>query len=618
MEMEDRNMSKENRRPIRGILFWIFFPLITFIISALLLFYLDMANGPLIIMIIECVAIVAAVVVRILLRGKRFVFRMIPFLSLVAINFILIPLAKPSVEVWKAYDTKDPEYTEVLALENGGVRGVYNNDKTVQVYAGIPYAKAPVGDLRWKEPQDVDNWIGVRDCSNYAAREVQNDNAPLIDGLVEIYGQKMYVPNFIMEPYQNMSEDCLYLNIWRPNNDKKDLPILVYIHGGSLTGGSSAYFDIRGEEMAKKDVIMITIQYRLGVFGYFAHPDLQVESEHGTTGNYGLLDQIKALEWVNRNAAYFGGDASNITVAGESAGSSSVSAICSSPLAKGLFKRAIGESSSLVVKHAPHTYRKFDDALQMGKDIMSEFKCSSISELRAISAEKLVKTKYTNSSMTKDGYALVDDPYDVYLKGENNEEALLNGYNVLEGDAFVVPQYLLSPTNKNNIKNRLTEYFGATYAEKLCELYKGEIEEDAFSTMNRIFSVYWFMYPHYSWVNMAIDNGVQVYSYQFTKENHYRGTYHAGEMVYAYGNVKHDPKSFRYNESDFALSETMLTYWSNFAKTGDPNSDGLEHWDLYNKEDRKLMELGSRVGPKDDDNLKGFALFDEYMDYLSK
>lgn len=608
----------KNKGLIKGILFWIFFPLITLIISALLLFYLDMANGPLVIMIIECIAIAIAIVVRILLRGKRFVFRMIPFLSLVVINCILLPLAKPSVDKWKAYDYKDPVYTDVLTLENGQVKGVLNEDKSVAVYAGIPYAKAPVGDLRWKEPQDVENWVGVRDCSYFAAREVQNDNAPIIDGLVEIYGQKMYVPNFIMEPTQNMSEDCLYLNIWRPNNDKKDLPILVYIHGGSLTGGSGASFDIRGEEMAKKDVIMITIQYRLGVFGYFAHPELQEESANHTTGNYGLLDQIKALEWVNKNASYFGGDASNITVAGESAGSSSVSAICSSPLAKGLFKRAIGESSSLVIKHAPHTYRKLDDALQMGKDIMNEYQCASINELRAIPAEKLVKTKYTNSSMTKDGYALVDDPYEVYLKGENNEEALLNGYNVLEGDAFVVPQYLLSPTNKGNIKSRLTDYFGETYAEKICELYKNEIEENAFATMNRIFSVHWFMHPHYSWTREALKNGVTVYSYQFTKNNHYRSTYHAGEMVYAYGNIKHDPKSFRYNESDYVLSEAMLYYWANFAKNGNPNGEGLPNWAPYNQEDNLLMELGERLGPKQDDNLAGFALFDEYDEYLSK
>ena len=610
--MEEKKPSK-----VKTILFWIFFPIISLLISALLLFYLDLANGPLVIMILECIFLAAAIVIRIILRKKRFVLRMIPFLSLVAVNLILIPFAKPLVEAFPATKGGNGGPTEVLTLANGKVQGVYTKDKEVEVYAGIPYAKAPVGELRWKEPQDVENWEGVKDCSYFAPRCMQVDNNAVVDSLVEIYGQKMYVPDFQMQPRQNMSEDCLYLNIWKPNTNKTNLPILMYIHGGSLTGGSGAGDDIRGEEMARKDVIMITIQYRLGVFGYFAHPELQNESPNHTTGNYGLLDQIKALEWVNDNASYFGGDASNITIAGESAGSSSVSAICSSPLASGLFKRAIGESSSLVVKEPPHTYRKIDDALQMGKDIMDEYKCKNINELRAISAEKLVKTKFTNSSMTLDGYALTKNPYDVYKDGENNEEALLNGYNVQEGDAFVIPQYLLSPTNKGNINSRLAAIFGQDFANELCEFYKDEINEDAFATMNKIFSIYWFMHPHYSWRNMALNNGVTVYSYQFTKENHFRGTYHAGEMVYAYGNVKNDRKTYRFDASDLALSETMLSYWSNFAKTGNPNGEGLPTWNEYNGTDNKLMELGAVVAPKNDDNIEAFKLFDKYLDSKS-
>lgn len=608
--------EKKNSR-VKGILFWIFFPIITLLITGLVLFYLDMANGPLYLFIIECIVIVIAVVFRILLRGKRFVFRMIPFLAFLGITVLVVVLAKPTVERFKAYEGK-AEYTEVLELENGKVKGVFNKDKSVEVYAGIPYAKAPIGELRWKEPQDVENWTDTKDCSYYAARCMQTDNMPVIDSLVNLYGEGLYHPWLKMEPKQNMSEDCLYLNIWRPSGNKKDLPILVYIHGGSLTGGTGASFDNRGEEVAKKDVIMITIQYRLNVFGYFAHPSLQEESSNHTTGNYGLLDQIKALEWINKNASYFGGDKTNITIAGESAGSSSVSAICASPLAKGLFKRAIGESSSVIVKQAPHTFRKMDDALKMGEDIMKEFKCENIEDLRKIPAEKLVNTKYTNSSMTIDGYALPKHPYEIYEAKENNEEALLNGYNVKEGDAFVIPNYLLSPTNKGNIEKRLATIFGDTYASKWCELYKDEIEKDAFSVMNKIFSIYWFMHPHYSWASIALDNGEDVYSYQFTKENHYRGTYHAGEIIYAYGNVKHDPKTYRYDDSDLKLSETMLSYWTNFAKTGNPNGEGLTEWPLYNKEDRKLMELGTHLGPIEDKNLEAFKLVDEYIDYSLK
>ena len=392
-----------------------------------------------------------------------------------------------------------------------------------------------------------------------------------------------------------------------------NLPILFYVHGGSLTTGSSAYEDYNGEEVAKRGVIMITIQYRLGVFGYFAHPDLAKESPNGTTGNYGLLDQIFALKWINENAANFGGDKNNITIAGESAGSSSVSAICASPLAKNLFKRAIGESSSLVIKRAPHTYRTMDDAYKISNNILKEFNCSSIEELRKIPATRLVNTKYKNSEMMLDGYALTKDPYQVYLDGENNEEALLNGYNVKEADAFVVPTFLFSPTNKNNAKQRLIDYFDKEYGEKIYDLYKSRIEENAFEAFNEIISVYWFIQPHHSWSNVAANNGLDVYRYQFTKENGFHGTYHSGEMPYCYGNLERQNKSFAYDESDYQLEKIMVSYWSNFAKYGNPNGEGLPTWDKYTA-NGDVMELGSHVGPLEDKYLALYDLLDGFID----
>ena len=598
------------------IAFWIIFPLLTATFLSLMLFYFDLANGPLVFFILEMVAIAIFIFFRILLRNNKFRFRMIPTLTLLVITGLLIAFARPTTEMKSAAYYANPVATEVLTLKNGKIQGVYNKDKDVEVYAGIPYAKAPIGELRWKEPQEVENWEGIKDCSYFAARAMQNDQSPIINTLVDMYAEKAWHPDYNMTPLQNMSEDCLYLNIWRPAKITSNLPILVYIHGGSLTSGSSSYEDYNGEEMAKTGVIMITIAYRLGVFGYFAHEQLISESPNHTTGNYGLLDQIQALKWINENASYFGGDASNITIAGESAGSSSISAICSSPLAKGLFKRAIGESSSLVVKAPPHTYRSKDSALKVGDNIMKEFSCSSIEELRKIPADQLIHTKYTNSSMTLDGYALSKDPYQVYLDGENNEEALLNGFNVLEGDAFVIPQYLFSPTNKDNILPRLKEAFGDLYGQKFYDLYKTEIEKDAFSVFNEIFSIYWFMYPHYSWMNMANSNGVNVYSYQFTKENGFHGTYHAGEMIYAYGNVKKDTHSYRYNDSDVALSNTMLSYWSNFAKTGNPNGSNLPNWETYDPNKEEIMELGATVGKKATPHVAAFKLCEEYSEYL--
>lgn len=585
------------------------------LLGALTIFYLDLANGPIVILILSISNIVCLGASLVFVLKKKLIFKFVPWVAFVLISAVLLPLAKPSVEARNAVNYANPVQTEVMHLANGDVRGVFNQDKTVEVYAGIPYAKPPVGDLRWKEPQPLDNWEGVKECDKFAPKSMQPASNPVMNTLVDMYSEKGWHPDYKMHPEQDMSEDSLYLNIWKPSHASSNLPIFFYIHGGSLTTGSSAFSDYNGEEMAKRGVIMITIQYRLGVFGYYAHKDLIDESTNNTTGNYGLLDQIFALKWVNDNAEYFGGDKNNITIAGESAGSSSVSALCSSPLAKGLFKKAIGESSSLVIKRAPHTYRKMEKALETGEKIMEEQNCSSIAELRKVSAEKLVTTKYENPSMTLDGYALTKDPYDVYLAGENNEESLLNGYNVKESDAFVVPTNLFNPTNKNNILERLKAAFNDEMGQKIYDLYKDKIEKNAFEAYNEIISVYWFIQPHHSWSNLAYNNGVKVYRYQFTKENGYHATYHSGEMIYAYGNVRKDPKKYRYNESDYLLADIMLTYWSNFAKTGDPNGSDVPTWNLYNPSNNKVMELGEHLGDIDDEYLSLYKLLDEYIDW---
>lgn len=602
----------------QSIAFWIIFPILTILVTAILIFYLDLANGPLAIFIIEMILIAAFIVVRIILRNKRFVFRMIPTLALVVSTVILLSIAHPAIERKSAAFYDNPVKTPVMSLVNGDVQGVYNKDKTVRIYAGIPYAKAPVGDLRWKETQPVEDWEGVKDCSYFAPRSMQNDRSDVINTIADIYSAKGWYPDYNMIPLQDMSEDSLYLNIWRPNNDETNLPILVFIHGGSLMTGSSAYDDYNGEEMAKTGLIMITITYRLGVFGYFAHPDLIEESPNNTTGNYGLLDQIEALRWIKKNASKFGGDENSITIAGESAGSSSVSALCASPIVKEehLIKRAIGESSSVVLKAPPHTYRSMDDALKTGEKIMKEFGCTTIEQLRKISAAELVKTSYDNDAMTLDGYALKQNPYDVYLEGNSAEEALLNGYNVKESDAFIIPQYLLNPTNANNILERLKGAFGDEYAQKIYDAYKEEINKDAFSVFNEVFSVYWFIYPHHIWSKMALNEGKDVYRYQFTKYNRFHETYHVGEIIYAYGNVsKSYNYQYRYNESDIKLSKIMLSYWSNFAKTGNPNGEGLPTWDKY-VSDGDVMELGSNVGPIKDKYQTLYSILDEYIENI--
>ena len=600
------------------VVFWVIFPIISLLIGLLIFFYLDMANGNIWWLVFGIISFFLFVFLRIFLRDKKIYIRQLAWSSLLVSFLLIVLFAKPKVTVRLAVDSENPIKTDVLELKNGKVQGLYTDDKSIEVYAGIPYAKPPVGDLRWKEPQDVDNWSDVLDCTHFKSMSMQPGSNHIMNSLVDLYAQKNWHPDFTELEKQDVSEDSLYLNIWRPSTIKDNLPILVYIHGGSLTNGSSADYNYNGEEMAKTGLIVITIQYRLGIFGYFANDDLAKESENHTTGNYGLLDQIKALEWVNANASYFGGDKDNITIAGESAGSSSISALCTSPLAKGLFKRAIGESSSLAIKVPPHTFRELDDAKKTGKEILKEFNCSNVSELRKVDAKKLVKTKFKNDKMTIDGYALTKSPYQVYLDHENNEEYLLNGFNVKESDAFVVPLYLTNPTNKNNIKSRLEEVFGLNITNKILDLYQDKIEEDAFSAFNEIISVYWFIHPHYSWSNLAYNNGVIVYKYQFTKENGYYGNYHSGELIYVFGNVYKSKYKYRYNDSDIELSNQMIKYWSNFCKTGDPNSTDLTKWNLFNPNENKLIEFGDKVFEKEDPYLKLYDILDLFMDEVKK
>ena len=401
-------------------LFWILFPIGWTLITAFLLFFYDLTNGPLFLFIIQIVILLGFFAISVLFINKKWWMRLLTWVGFLAVTFTCISFSKPSVESKSAAFYQNPvRINEPLVLNQGKVQGIYNKDKSVQIYAGIPYAKAE----RWKLPQAY-SWENTLDGSHFGPKSMQPASNALTSTLVDIYSEKGWHPYYTMEPEQNRSEDSLFLNIWKPNTTETNLPILVYIHGGSLTTGSSAYNDYNGEALAKMGIIMITIQYRLGVFGYFAHPDLKTESlaetGHATTGNYGLLDQIYALKWINDNATNIGGDKNNITIAGESAGSSSVSAICTSPLAKGLFKRAIGESSSIAIKKAPHTYRSEKDAYATSEKILKEFKCSSIDELRKIKAEKLVKTKHSNSSMMLDCYALTKDPYQVYLDHDNN------------------------------------------------------------------------------------------------------------------------------------------------------------------------------------------------------
>ena len=555
------------------------------------------------------------------LSKKKLPLRLLSWVAFIVLTDLVFALSAPPEKQVPAVDVKHPAQTEIVSVAQGQVRGVKNKDETVEVFAGIPYAAPPVDDLRWKAPQPPEGWNDVRECDTFAPMSMQTRNHPIYDTLMQIVG----FHRFAITPKDNyvgaMSEDSLYLNIWRPANVTEKTPVLFFIHGGSLTGGQTWYTEYNGESLAKKGVIVVNCAYRLGVFGYYANEALQMEDPHGTTGNYGLLDQIAALQWVHDNIASFGGDPDNITVAGESAGSSSVNAICVSPLAKGLFKRAIAESSGVSSKAPYHTFRSLPAALKTGKKIQEEFGAATIDDLRKIPAETLVQTKFTNSAMCADGYVIIEQPYYTYLKRENNEEALLNGFNAHECDVFTFMQKV----DEENYEESLKEVLG-DHAAEAAALYPPEEQPKAYrlalveaggsakGSFNKIVSAAWFSYSHYVWSNAMANEGKNVYLYYFTKDNGSLGSNHAGELPYAYGNLRYHANL--YDETDFALTEAMQQYWVNFIKTGDPNGEGLPEWPRFNDDRTQAMELGTSIAVTDLPDQKLFSVLDTYQEEL--
>ncbi len=552
------------------------------------------------------------------LADKSIWLRLAAFALFIAALVGVGKLSAPPARQTPAVSAKEPGVTPVRSTQCGDLTGVFTEDGGVEVYAGIPYAKPPVGELRWKAPEKPEPWSGVRACDTFAPMSMQPRSNVLFDAVSHIVVYNDYKITTKDNWLQAMSEDSLYLNVWKPAGDVSDCPVLVYIHGGSLTTGSAYYRDHSGEAFARQGVVFVSIAYRLGVFGYYAHPDLAAEDPNGSTGNYGLLDQILALEWVRDNIASFGGDPEKVTIAGESAGASCVNALCVSPLAKGLFRYAIAESSGITGKEPYHTFRRYSSALETGSAIMEEFGANSIDELRSVPAEKLVSTRYPNSAMTVDGYAITEQPYLTYENGENNEQALLSGYNMHEADVFVAT----TKVTRENYLEKLRPVFG-DHAEEAAALFPPAERDpeytyfldaggEAKGSFNELYSAAWFDYSHYNWGRLLAAEGRPVYEYFFNKNNGGIGSIHSGEIPYAYGNLPADSRL--YGADDYALSDIMTGYWLNFIRTGDPNGEGLPAWQKFNDDPTMVLELNTEVRMVKDKYLGVYDLIDMYMD----
>ncbi len=549
------------------------------------------------------------------IKNKRRRTRFLAWLGFFAVLGATMIISQPPYKCVPAVDVKKPEKTEVISISDGDISGVFSEDKSVEVFAGIPYAKPPVGDLRWKEPQEPDKWEGVRECDTFAPMSMQKRNSELYNSLTSIIGYHNYKIDLKDNYREAVSEDSLYINVWKPGGEVKNAPVLVFIHGGSLTSGQPSFSEYRGEDLAKKGIIVVNFGYRLNVFGYMANEELAKESPNKTTGNYGLLDQVQALKWVQKNIKYFGGDPSAVTVAGESAGSSSVNALCISPLAKGLFRYAIGESSGITPITPYHTFRDMAEALIQGDKTLDDFGAKSVGDLRKIPAEELVNTSANNSAMTVDGYAITEQPYLTYEKKQNNEQALLNGYNSHEANVFG----LFNKVDDKAYENAMSDLFGK-YSKDVLSAYPADSKKldydfaveaggSAKGTYNYVLGGTWFAYSHKKWSDYVAEENRPVYFYCFSKDNKSLRANHGGEMPYAYGNLwRH---AWLYDEKDEALSEAMQNYWVNFVKTGNPNGENLPEWKQYTKTEKQLLQLDEEIKMADDMYSELYTIIDK-------
>ena len=599
------------------------FSIVLFLVTLLYLVLLELSKNMIIGWLVGIFAAVIFFLERYTLKKQGITttkIKVISWCSFCLILFINYFFSAPPYKNVPAVDIKDPQITNVVQVEQGDLRGVYNEDKSVRVFAGIPYAAPPIGELRFKEPQAPENWEGIRECDEFGPMAMQPRSFPLWDSITHILGWHDYRVKFGDEYLEAMSEDCLYLNVWAPEEDEELKPVVIYIHGGSLTTGQSSYVEYRGEDFAKQGVVFVDFAYRLGVFGYYTADDLKAESLNGTTGNYGLLDQIAAVKWVHDNIESFGGDPNQITIAGESAGSSSVNALCVSPLSEGLFKYAIAQSSGILAVEPFHTFRSYDEAVEEGQKVRDKFKVKTSEELRKISAYKLLKHGSDQSAMTVDGYAIIEQPYLTYEKGNNHEQALLNGFNAKEADAFL----LETKATSENYKELLSEEIGEQ-ADEMAEVVPTDTPQrdqhfivdamgDAKGALNEAYSAIWFSYSHYVWNKYLIKQGVPTYEYYFTKENDVLSNYHSGEIPYAYGNLWRFPGL--YDEEDYKLSEIMQKYWINFAKTGNPNGEGLPKWEKDSAAQGRVLQLDTTIKMVDDPNMEIYKVIDEYQNSL--
>ncbi len=491
-------------------------------------------------------------------------------------------------------------------IETGKLQGTTSADKSVRIFKGVPFAAPPVGDLRWKAPQPAKKWAGVHAADKFGSACMQTD----------VFGD---ILQFMRDA--KPSEDCLNLTIWIPASatSKSKLPVYVWYYGGGFVAGGNSEKRYDGEAFAKKGVIVVEPNYRLGVFGFLSHPELSKESGNNSSGDYGMLDQVAALEWVVQNIAAFGGDPHNITIGGESAGSASVSALMASPLSRNLFQKAIGESGAYFAARTGTALdlEPLSEAEQTGVKFAEALGAKSLAELRAKAGDEVLQAaaKFNGGWAFHphlDGYFLSATALATYAKGQQAKVPLLAGWNADEGKM----QVLMKPqkTTAASFKEMAEKRFGPTAAEFL-KLYPASTDDEALVSAESLSGDDFISFSTWKWMDVQSRSGVPVYQYHFEQTPKYKpgqkmgtlpaeeaGARHAGELEYVFGTLKLALPEAPWADEDLKLSDTIGTYWTNFIKSGNPSGSGLPNWPPYKgKDGYSIMHLsGHSVGAAPD------------------
>jgi para-nitrobenzyl esterase len=475
--------------------------------------------------------------------------------------------------------------SDVVRVEGGSIAGATIDG--VRTFRGIPYAAPPVGNLRWRPPQPVVKWNGVRDATQYGAECPQS----------QYPAGSVYI-----RPLQKQSEDCLFLNVWTTAKAGDKRPVFVWVHGGALTRGSSIS-DVRdGAPFAKKGVVLVSMNYRLGALGYLAHPELTAESPQHSSGNYGVLDQIAALKWVQNNIAAFGGDPARVTIGGESAGSWSVNTLVASPLAKGLFIRAIGESGGRFdgTPDLRETRRGVASAEEVGIAAAKTLGVDSLKALRALPAEQLVDVRGFRTQENLDGWVLPDEIPAIFAQKRHNNVPVIVGSNLNEMTSLAGSAAI--PKSMDDYRERVRAQYGEAAAD--FDAAYGVTDEsnmsDALLNASRdtVFSL-----QMRSWARATAAAGSKAYLYLFSHiapspRRAELKAFHASELPYVFNVLKAgDPREagFAYTDTDYRLADQMSSYWANFVLTGDPNGKGLPKWTPYDPAAEPFLEFGDTI-----------------------